>query len=409
MPHLIILDTETADFMPKSKLTLDDVISLGYFSLDDVPICFQLSYIHDNGTKKNIRDCFGRPPIPISISCSEITNIIQDDIDKLTIKDDGSFTLLKDTPEFKELYNLINSTNNNDIYVVGHNIDFDIDVLLREGLDLRNCKLIDTLQLSKLFDVDSEFNRLHYLLYSKPNILNVVRNLTSSDKISSISKTGNLTPHNALYDVFITNTLLNEYKSLALEMNGVNKDNVLEKLYELTYKPFVIEKIPFGLYKDTNIKNLTDDKLMFVSKTDITEKNYKYSLELEINKRGGYNHLLSKLNDYELKKLLNNPEYFTNLNFKSLVEQAIENRKKPNVNLIVTLGFGKYKDTNIQDIEESYLLWLQKNNSNKETLDKLDRELTRRSISNNLNSSIPEPVKIDAVINSNDLEDFLNS
>lgn len=403
MVNVIVLDTETADFMPKSKLTLDDVIKLGYFSLDDVPICFQLSYIMDNSVRRQIRDCLGKPPIDISISCSEITNMIQSELNKLTIQSDGSYIKLNETNEFKELKTLVETSNKDELYIVGHNIQFDVDVLRREGLDLSKCKLIDTLQLSKRFDKDLEFNRLHYLLYAKPNVYEVVKNLTISDKISSISKTQPLTPHNSLYDVFITNTILQEYKALVLEMDGVSEKNVYEKLYELSNTPFELELIPFGINKGKPIKEMDTNSILWFMKQEITEINFKYSLDKELDNRGGIKSIISKLSDYEINKLLTNND---NLEFKTLLEN-----KNVKEEQIVTLGFGKHKDTNIQDVEESYLSWIKNNNTSAQVIDKIDKELLRRSelVKTNTSTIDSEKKEVEKTLNSNFLEDFLNN
>lgn len=405
---VVVLDTETADFIPKSKLTLEDAQKLGYESLDDLPICFQLSYLIEKGSgnRRLIRDCLGKPPIDISISCSEITNMVQSELEKLTIKEDGSFITIQETNEFKELKDLVENTNKDELYIVGHNIPFDVDVLKREGLDLSKCKLIDTLQLSKRFDKDLEFNRLHYLLYGKENIYNIVQTITSNDKIVDIAKVKPLTPHNSLYDVCITNTLLQEYKSLVLEMDGVDEKNVCEKLYELSNTPFEIDVVPFGFNKGKQISELDTSSILWFMKQDITEINFKYTLEKELDKRGGIKQILSKLSDYEANKLLTNIE---SESFKNL----LENRHNVEIeNKVITLGFGKHKDTNIQDVDSSYLEWVQKNNTNPTILSIISTELNRRKENLNVNeqtTKTSEKEDVDKTLKSNALEDFLNS
>jgi hypothetical protein len=85
-----------------------------------------------------------------------------------------------------------------EIYLVGHNVKYDIEIMRREGLDLSKCKAIDTLQLARYLDKESESHRLTYLLYAKEEVLNATRELVQLDQIKNVAKIQPMSAHNSL-------------------------------------------------------------------------------------------------------------------------------------------------------------------------------------------------------------------
>jgi len=58
-------------------------------------------------------------------------------------------------------------TNNffTDSYIIAHNINFDLNILNNDNIQLNNCKIIDTLKLAKDILEDAEAYNLQYLRY----------------------------------------------------------------------------------------------------------------------------------------------------------------------------------------------------------------------------------------------------
>ena len=140
---------------------------------------------------------------------------------------------------------------------------------------------------------------------------------------------------------------------------------------------------------------------------DIDEMNFRYSLEERMNDFGGLDAIIKKMSNFDIEKLLSsNPEFFKLEELKVKLNKELNSRSSG----IVTLGFGKYKDVNIQEIKHDYLIWLRDNNSgNPNTLKKVETELKRRSEGELSKSIEDEKPKIDAIENSQTLlEDFLN-
>lgn len=387
----VVLDTETANLIAKLEESGYDLESLGFKSYDDLPIAFQLSYIYDNGKRLTIRDAVGKPVIPMDISCSEVTHVTDRDIDRLTKQENGDNLKLKDTPEFKELVEIVSKDDN--LYAVGHNVNYDIDVLRREGLDLSNVKIIDTLQLSKYLNKDNQYHRLQYLFYSNPDLVDKIRDLFSESKIKGLSKFKNIGSHNSLYDSFITKEIFEDFRDRLLQIEGNTKENILEKMHELSINPFILEEIPYGRNKGQIISEMDTLSILWQLKTDTDDINFKYTLNKTIENRGGFDAILKDMTTFDINKFFNVMENFTNEDFKSILRNEITKRES-----VVTLGFGKFANTPIDKVDESYLKWVQENNKNDIVLSKIKTELDRRAGDNNISNSLE----------STDLEDFLN-
>ena len=408
MKRILILDTETLDLPDNINLSEEELSNIGVKDNNDVPLAYQLSYLFDNGQKRFFADCIGKPILPISIASSEITHVTNKDIEELTLKEDGSYLKLTENKEFKDLVNLVETVNNEEIYLVGHNVKYDIEIMRREGLDLSKCKAIDTLQLARFLDKESEAHRLTYLLYAKEEVLNATRELVKLDQIKNVAKIQPMSAHNSLFDVVSTNYLLTHYRDRLLEMNkDLTLDTVYEELHKISTTPFLIEEVPFGGSKGKLIKELNENEILWIYKMDIDEMNFRYSLEERMNDFGGLDAIIKKMSNFDIEKLLSsNPEYFKLEELKVKLNKELDSRSGG----IVTLGFGKYKDVNIQEVKHDYLIWLRDNNSgNLNTLKKVETELKRRSEGEPSKSIDEEKPKIDAIENSQTLlEDFLN-
>lgn len=403
----IILDTETADLMPKTKLTNEDAKEIGFETIDDIPVCFQLSYSYFKGDKiLDISDEVGKPYIDIAIGAQEVTGITNIDIDLLTKQEDGSNIRINETKGFKNLEFI--TKENKDVFIIGHNINYDIDVLKREGLDLSDFKVIDTLQLSRALNKDSEFHRLSYLLYSKEENVLKVREITKGLEGMEISKQGSIGQHNALFDISVTEVLLNSFKEILLERDGIDKDNVLEELHNVSITPFKVESIPFGIHKGKSFQEVDSNSLLWLLRNESSDINFVYTMDEEINSRGGLKSLIGQMNDYNLDKII---EAVTeNEDFHKILVSSKEDRVEKAKNGPKMLGFGKHANTDIKDVDKNYLEWVLNNNSKPHILEMVKNELDYRGKSKK-NDSIQDSIDAvkEKIVEDTSLEDFLRS
>lgn len=158
------------------------------------------------------------PLKPISFGAMATTGICDEDV-----KDCPPHTIFK-LPEGLE-------------YIIGHNIDFDCQVLANAGCDLSNIKRICTLALSRKYYPDTDSHSLLAMLYLLD--YQTARNLASE-------------AHDAMYDVHFTYCVLDK-------ICGHVGITTLEQLYELSEQARVPEFISFGKHKGMAIKDLPSD------------------------------------------------------------------------------------------------------------------------------------------------------
>ncbi|WOE31952.1 MULTISPECIES: 3'-5' exonuclease [unclassified Acinetobacter] len=128
----------------------------------------------------------------------------------------------------------------NDVqYIVGHNIDYDIEAIQKCGVDTENIKIICTLALARKVWPDAQSHSLSALIYMLLNGSDLAR-----QKLRSA--------HNAKQDVLLTGMLL---KSIVRELNIQNLDD----LYQASEIARIPTHMTFGKHKGTEIKFLPPD------------------------------------------------------------------------------------------------------------------------------------------------------
>jgi len=197
MKKLCFLDTETTGLTPKDRLCqvaykVEDKVVNEYFK-PEVPICVD------------------------AMSVSHITNKIVEDK-----------PVFKNSDVYKELVQL---SLDDDNILVAHNAPFDIDMLLREGIEFKN--FICTKRIAQHLDEDAKIPRynMQYLRY-----------------LLDLDVEG--TAHDALGDIIVLEALFNRLlKSMADKNDLPPVDEMYKMMVEISSKPALIKKFPFGKHK----------------------------------------------------------------------------------------------------------------------------------------------------------------
>ncbi len=201
MDKLIFLDTETTgnDFF-KDRL-------------------FQVSFSYQG----KIVSQFFKPPLPISIKAQSITNVTN--------------KMLEGKPGFenskmkKDLQKILK-----DNILVAHNAQFDIAMLVQEGIEVP--KFICTLKLARFLDEDCiipEYN-LQFLRYYYELDINVFA-------------------HDAKSDVLVLEGLFKKLFEIMLKTYKT-EEAVIAKMMEVSSQPFLIKLFNFGKYKGRRVEEI---------------------------------------------------------------------------------------------------------------------------------------------------------
>ena len=165
--------------------------------------------------------------------------------------------MLKEAPsiEVSEIWDVLQKYNSVDHVLVAHNVNFELEMLAKDGL-LWKGGLIDTMKCSKhLIDEIDRFS-LQYLRYE----LGLYRSEQEEAEKVGVA----LMAHTALSDAFHT-------KMLHLYLNEMADD---EHLMELSMTPVLIKKLNFGKYKGHYLEEVAMQDagyLQWLSKQEIDE------------------------------------------------------------------------------------------------------------------------------------------
>jgi DNA polymerase III epsilon subunit-like protein len=175
-------------------------------------------------------------PVPISIEAMEVHNITPELIADKGLYDETDFALK------------LSQYNQEENYLIAHNIAFDLAMLEKEGFE-NNYTLIDTLRCAKHLLPESPNHRLQYLRYAL-ELYQIEQN--EAQKLGITIKA-----HDAIGDVLVMKLLLSRLIRLTQEnFPGVNP---MQKLVELTLTPVMIKTFKFGKYKDREISEIANE------------------------------------------------------------------------------------------------------------------------------------------------------
>ncbi|MBL7022322.1 3'-5' exonuclease [Patescibacteria group bacterium] len=192
---ILILDTETTGIEPTARL-----VQLAYKNLT---------------TGKEVNEFF-KPPIAITFGSMATHHITEEMVaDKPAFE--GSATKEELAKELK------------DNILVAHNVLFDMNILVNEGLSIG--KYIDTLRVARHV-LESDQYSMQYLRYSLD------------------LKVENVIAHDAWGDITVLISLFDYLKKVVAKEFSLTKDeDIYLRMIELTQKPVLLSKINFGKYK----------------------------------------------------------------------------------------------------------------------------------------------------------------
>ena len=246
MAYYVLFDTETTGAAQE-----DRVIQFG-------------AMIVDTKGKVEAFDELCSAPIPIKLEAMEVHNITPD--------------LLENKPKAVEtnFYKRLEELNSDENYLIAHNINFDLDMIKKEGFE-NSYKLIDTLRCAKHLFSDLPYHRLQYLRYAL-DLYKFEENEASKYGIT-------IKAHDAIGDVLVMKLFLSKLVGKCREVYP--NLNPMEKLVELTATPVFINTFKFGKYKGQNIEEVAKIDANYLnwmrtSMSDLDE-DMKFTLDKVLN------------------------------------------------------------------------------------------------------------------------------
>ena len=202
--------------------------------------------------------------LPIKLEAMEVHNITAD--------------LIENKPPFVQtnFYKKLQELNNKSNYLIAHNINFDLQMLEKEGF-VNNFTLIDTLRCAKHLYPELPYHRLQYIRYALE--------LYKSEKEEANNLNITIKAHDAIGDVLIMKLFL---RDLVKQCSKIYPDyNPIEKLAELTLTPVLIKTFKFGKYKGEDIISIASKdpgylNWMRTNMADLDE-DMKYSIDKALN------------------------------------------------------------------------------------------------------------------------------
>jgi len=180
------------------------------------------------------------------------------------IENKGVFT---DTNFYKTLQSL----NNQENYLIAHNMPFDMGMMEKEGF-VSQIRIIDTLRVAKHLLSEQKSKALQYLRYS----LEIYKGeQAEADKYNITIKA-----HDAIGDVLVMKLLLS--KLVALTKEQFPDVNPMLKMEELTKTPIFIETFVFGKHKGKKISEVCDSDIGYINwmqKNMDLDVDMKYTLD----------------------------------------------------------------------------------------------------------------------------------
>lgn len=223
----IFLDTETTDRGPADRLC-------------------QIAFKTEDGLTVN--ELFN-PGRPISIDAMAVHHITNE-----MVQDKPSF---RGSDAWHQLQNLIKSDRN---VMVAHNAAFDVDMLKKEGIEPK--RVVCTFKLARYFDKDGLIPRysLQYLRYY-------------------LKLDVDATAHSALGDILVLEALFQHIHLKAVEEF---KDDADARIIEVSNKPVLYRRMPFGKHKGLKMSKVPADYLKWLARTDLDE-DLRYTVDHYLN------------------------------------------------------------------------------------------------------------------------------
>ncbi len=241
MAKYILFDTETTGVGES-----DRIIQVGAMIVDN------------KGNVEKFDELCGTD-IEIPVEAMEVHGITPDKID-------GKAPFIQ-----SKFYTKLQELNNQDNYLIAHNLPFDLGMLEKEGFS-NQTKTIDTLRCAKHLFKDSAYHRLQYYRYSQE--------LYKLEEAEAQKYDIVIKAHDAIGDVLVMKLFLSKLVTKAKE--SFPNVNPMLQLHELTKTPVIIEKFNFGKYKGENIEEVCNKDMGYINwimdKMDLDE-DMQYTLD----------------------------------------------------------------------------------------------------------------------------------
>lgn len=177
-------------------------------------------------TKKETFSGLYKPPIKIPPEASAVHHITNK-----MVADKQPFS---ENPDYKKIKNIFEEK---DVVVVAHNAQFDLLMLKKENIAPQN--FICTLRLARHLDPDGKIGKynLQYLRYF-------------------LELEVEATAHDALGDVLVLEKLYERLKKKIIEEEGVNEEEAINKMIEISSHPSLFKYINFGKHNGKEIAEI---------------------------------------------------------------------------------------------------------------------------------------------------------
>lgn len=180
--------------------------------------------------------------IPIKLEAMEVHNITPNMIENKVKAVETSF------------YKRLEELNSSDNFLIAHNINFDLEMIKKEGFQ-NKYQIIDTLRCAKHLFNELAYHRLQYLRYA----LELYKDEEKEAKKLNIT----IKAHDAIGDVLVMKLLLS--KLVAMVKERFKDENPMKKLVELSKTPVFVETFKFGKYKGQSIKEVAKMDFTYLS------------------------------------------------------------------------------------------------------------------------------------------------
>ena len=216
---LIFLDTETTGLKNKDRLC-------------------QVAYKIED---KVVNEYF-KPELPISVEAMSVSHITNKMVEDKPV--------FKNSDVYKELVQL---SLDNDNILVAHNAVFDIGMLLREGIEFKN--FICTKRIAQHLDEEAKIPRynMQYLRY----LLDLDIEATAHDALGDILVLEEL--FNRLFTSFSKKDGDRFDVKIIGEILSTDYDKFLDEMVEISSKPALIKKFPFGKHKGKFLSDVVEE------------------------------------------------------------------------------------------------------------------------------------------------------
>lgn len=241
MVKYVLFDTETTGNQEE-----DRIIQIG-------------AMVVDAKGKVEVYDELCSSEVAIKIEAMEVHNITPDIIE-------GKEHFIK-----TKFYNDLVVLNEEQNYLIAHNIDFDLGMLQKEGF-VNKMKLIDTLRCSKHLFPDAPYHRLQYFRYAL--------GLYKDEQQEASKHNIIIKAHDAIGDVLVMKLLLS--KLVAKVKEQYVNIHPMTKLEELTQTPVILKNFKFGKYKGEAIDDIARSDAGYIKwmlKSLELDEDLKYTLE----------------------------------------------------------------------------------------------------------------------------------